>query len=1018
MGNQDSAPVSPLELRFFGPFAARVGGSPLPPLRTRKGQWLLALLALRSPRPVEREWLAATLWPESLGEQSLASLRRTLTDLRNALGPEEARIEAPTARTLRLNLDGAFVDALRFDAAVRAGDWETACALYAGPFLEDCHEEWAITDRANREEAFVCAQLRHAEAAFARGDFAEAAANWRRLVALNPLHEPAQRGLLESLCASGDHAEAIAVYRDLRVRLRGEYNAEPGAETTAIFDRVRSESRDRARAGHAPLPRPRVVAAKLPEPSDRRGAVGPLPRRLPVFLTGFIGRDRELSALFALLRARRLVTLVGMGGIGKTRLAVAAAEQLLDYAPDGAPDGAFFADLSAVREPSHLARAVAGAVGLDEPTGNDPAAVLIESLRPRALLLVLDNCEHLIESVAGFTEGLLAHCPGLRILATSREPLRVGAESVFRVPPLSRPDPCAPADSLLAHEAVQLFVERAEAVRPDFRATEETLPLVARVCARLDGIALALELAAARLSALSLEQVAVRLDDRLHLLTVGSRTAQPRQRTLRAALDWSYDLLTEPERALLRRLSVFASGFTVASARAVCLPDGAEWETLELLTALVDKSLIAPAGGERYRLLETVREYGGSLLEVDADEAATVTRRFGEHFAERAREASEQMRQGEQHQAVATLAAEDENIRAAALALLADPITAVVGQKMAVTLSRFWTMRNGLAEAARWGDRALAATVAENDTEAQRTRVRLLICAGVIARRQGDYDRAEARQAEALEVARGAGDVDGAAAALGNLALLADNRGDYERSQALREEGLELERPRGDQYSIAQFLHNIANIAQRRRDLTTAFARYDECMALQRETGDREGLAWSMTGYCYCLINRREAGGARDGDDALLRKFLAESLPLFREFEDKEGIVGTLCLLATEAGEVGDLDGFRAHLSEAMDVLEALTIYCGKAGRARDAAVFYGVGDALMTAQGTRATPPEAAQREARMVPLSEALGADEWGRAYAEGRALSLADALAAGRRVTASSPARADSCANAPPR
>lgn len=1013
MGNQDSVPF-PLELRFFGPFAALLGGHPLPALRTRKGQWLLALLAMRSPRAIEREWLAATLWPESLPEQALASLRRTLTDLRGALGTEEWRLDAPTTRTLRFLTEGASVDVLQFDAAIRAGDLTVACALYGGPYLEDCPEEWALSDRATREEAFACAQLRHASAAFSQGDFPEAAARWRRLVTMNPLHEPAQRGLMESLCAAGDHGEAIQAYRDLRARLRRDYNAEPGTETTALFDRIRAESRERVRNQAATRPTPRIVATKIPVSIDAAETL-PLPRRLPAYLTQFVGREKEIHSLLGLIRARRLVTLVGMGGIGKTRLAVATADRLLDFAPDAIPDGAFFVDLSGTRDGSQIARTVAQAVGLTDLPG-DPEAGLVAALESRILLIILDNCEHLIEDAACLSEKLLGQCPGLKILATSREPLRIGGETLLRVPSLSRPDTVGSMDveGILCHEAVQLFVERAETVNPEFCADAKNLALAAQVCVRLDGIALAIELAAARLSALSLEQVAARLDDRLHLLTAGSRTAQPRQRTLRAALDWSYELLSSAEQTLLRGLSAFASGFTVESACIVCLPDRPEWEVVELLTALVDKSLVSPVGTDRYRLLETVREYSRDRLTESGEDTETL-HRFGEYFATQTRTAAERMRQGEQKLAVETLSLEEENIRAAALLLLAEPTTAVVGQKIATTMSRFWTMRNSLGEAARWNERALQATVADDSPDASRIRVRLLGSAGIIARRQGDYVRAQMWQEESLALSRATNDIDGLAAALGNLALIAENTGDYCRSQVLREEGLALERSRDDKVSIALFLHNIANIAQRRRDLETAFVRYEECIALQREIEDREGLSWSLLGYAYTLGNRRDIGGALEGDTLLMRRCLAEAKTLMLELGDKEGLVSTLCNQAIECVHDADVQGayclFRESIdllttmegnAAVMEVLDEVACLAWSEGRAQEAAVLAGATNAVMKTQGTRLTPQEICEREEWLTPLCAHLGEEVYAAALAEGSALSLSAALAAARRAT----------------
>src|SRR6516225_8299379 len=364
------------------------------------------------------------------------------------------------------------------------------------------------------------------------------------------------------------------------------------------------------------------------------------PNNLPIQLTSFIGREREKAEVGRLLFISHLVTLTGSGGAGKTRLALqVAAEGLEEF-----PDGVWFVELAALSDPNLVLKAVASVLsGLEQP-GPVMTETLADSLRGKSMLVVLDNCEHLVEVCAHLADALLRGCPNLRILATSREALGVTGETVWRVPSLSVPDPqhLPPLDGFKEYDAVRLFIDRAVASDPQFAVTISNAPAVAQVCHRLDGIPLALELAAARVRVLAVEQIATRLDDRFRLLTGGSRTAVLRQRTLRATMDWSFDLLSQEERALLRRLSVFAGGWSLEAAEAICSGNGvAASDILDLLTQLVDKSLViteTQSGEARYRLLETVRQYGWERL-VESKEAAKIRTRHRNwylEFAERA----------------------------------------------------------------------------------------------------------------------------------------------------------------------------------------------------------------------------------------------------------------------------------------------------------------------------------------------------------------------------------------------
>jgi predicted ATPase/DNA-binding SARP family transcriptional activator len=587
--------LPPLAIHLFGPLRVTVRGAPLPRVRTRSVEWLLALLTLRQGRAVSRSWLAGTLWPESSGSQALHNLRDDLVHLRKALGPESGRLQSPTRDSLRLDLAGAAVDVLQFDAALQAGDEESlrrAVALSTGPLLEGCLEEWAFSERTTRAEQYLTALETLAERAAGRGDHPEAIRHLRRAEALDPLRDSLPRRLMTSLAAAGDPAAAIQTYRDFRIRLQEELATAPDEATTRLFHEIRAAARlpgrrgDRATGRRGEPAPPALSWAAPPVSPSPYPPVTPAPRPL----TSLIGREQELAEVRAALEQGRLVTLVGGGGVGKTRLALEVALQ----AGDESPGGAAWVELAALAEGALVLPSVAAALGLRDEGGAGDAEALTQRLVARladgAPLLALDNCEHLLDAVASVVQILLQRCPDLRVLATSRQRLGLPGEVTWRVPSLSvpaaegvgcwgvealgaAPNTLTPQhlNTLLQSAAVRLFVERAAAVHPGFRLTSSAgAAAVGQICRRLDGIPLAIELAAARVTVLPVAQIAARLDDRFKLLTRGARGALPRHQTLRALIDWSYDSLPEAEAALLRRLSVFAGGWTLEAAEAVC----------------------------------------------------------------------------------------------------------------------------------------------------------------------------------------------------------------------------------------------------------------------------------------------------------------------------------------------------------------------------------------------------------------------------------------------------------------
>ena len=475
-------------------------------------------------------------------------------------------------------------------------------------------------------------------------------------------------------------------------------------------------------AGAKPLARG-PDAHIFPTGSQMESATLKTPKRLyrtnlPLQLTSFVGRDQEVAAIPLLLERTRLVTLTGTGGVGKTRLAL----QVMANVVENYLDGAWIVDLAPLSDPVLVPQAVAMAVGIQVEGGRLPLDVLLQRLNTAHVLLVLDNCEHVVAAAAALAEELLRRCPHVHILCTSREVLRLSGEMIWRVPSLSfPPQPVGePLERILQYEAVQLFIERATAFQPDLGVTNATAGTVAHVCSCLDGIPLAIELAAARVRVLTVDQIATRLDDRFRLLTNGTRTALPRQQTLRALVDWSYDLLSTPEKIVLLRLSVFARGWTLEAAEAVC-SDGriARNEVLDLLTQLVDKSLvIAEEHGteSRYRLLETIRQYGAERL---GEERRAVRRRYIAWAVMLAEQAELQLRGAEQVAWLDRLEDEHDNLRAALDGALEARSPGEEGQesdaglRLASALWWFWYLRLYRREGLEWLQRALVGSTGE-----------------------------------------------------------------------------------------------------------------------------------------------------------------------------------------------------------------------------------------------------------------------------------------------------------------
>jgi predicted ATPase/transcriptional regulator with XRE-family HTH domain len=695
--------------------------------------------------------------------------------------------------------------------------------------------------------------------------------------------------------------------------------------------------------GRAAAPRPTILP--LPNPAPRHN--------LPLSLASFVGRETELEAIRTALADARLVTLVGAGGSGKSRLAVEVGRGLTaDY-----PDGVWLVELAPLADPELLPHVVAGALGLALAATGSPLATLVAALEPRQLLLLLDNCEHLIDASARLAEALLQRCPTVRILATSREGLGITGEVRWRVPPLAVPpdDAARPIVEVTEYAAARLFVERARAALPTFDPGEQAAA-IAHVCRRLDGMPLAIELAAALTPVLSAEQIATRLDRRLDLLAGGSRTALPRQQTLRAAIDWSYDLLLEPERRLLRRLAVFSGDWTLEAAETVC--SGGADDVLELLGRLVAKSLVQvdDGGHVHYRLLETIRQYALEKLE-GSGEAASMHERHLDWFVALAERAEPHLIGADQVVWLDALDAERDNLRAA-LAWCWSGGQAESGLRLIGALRWYWYVRDDRRnEGPVWLARflALPAVGVTPSVRVKTLAMSLMFDASLAMFLTFDPSVANEARAEATwEELRALCEETGDRASLvrnhwwiGRTALW---RGDLNRAQSLFTEGVAMASEAGDGWALAQELENLGWLAQERGENAEARRYYEESLANFRAFQDWRATVWSLLllGQTTCRqgdlpaarrsLEEARAVGRRlgqkrylwnvlrslgdvarnEGDHPEARALLAESLELARQLADPGKVRGTLLSVAWLAHAAGEAERARALLRDVL----------------------------------------------------------------------------------------------------
>lgn len=988
----DPSSATMARLYLLGAFRLEVAGQPVS-LPTRKAESLLAYLALH-PEPTghSRERLAALFWGDSPDADARRSLRVALTGLRKALAGEPFAGDRAS-----IGFDPAYplwVDALTLEDLSRrylAGGDEgllAACTvLYQGDLLADHYDDWLTLPRDRLRSCYQQALRAQVERRRERGDYIAAAEAANRLLSLDPADESAHQQLMFCYLALGDRTAARRQYEACVAALRDELAVPPSDETEALAAWIEVSP---------PTQRPRA---------GRRGNV-PLP------LTRLVGRQEALTGLEQLLTSPngrpRLVTLTGPGGNGKTRLAQEAGHLLAGRFRDGA----WWADLVPLADPAQVPAAVARVLGVAESADETVEDALADHLHDRELLLILDNCEHLVVAAAGLAAHLLHRCPDLRILATSRETLGVPGERAYPVAPLPVP-PAGRNPSVVELDrspAVALFVARAADHQPGFCLTQENGPTIAHICRRLDGIPLAIELAAARVSALSVRQIADRLDDRFRLLRSSTRTAQPRQQTLQALMDWSYDLLTPEEQAMFRRLAVFAGGWGLDAAEAVYCATATRSadhfcadEVLDLLGQLAAKSLLVTGEtpeGARYGFLETILVYARQRL-ADPVEAMAAANAHLAYFLRLAQRIEPELRGPEMHDRLAQLGCEHDNLRAAltwAFAADADPPRRLDGLRLAAALELFWYTQGLGREGRRWLEEALARAPADAPEEAI---ARAHAAAGTMAWLLGDLDTATAHHQAALTGYRALGDSRGEAWAMGNLAVCMNQRSPADEALRMYAEAASRARGAGAHWEQALILNNwsAALIDLDRAD--EAIPLLEESAANLRQIGDEWAASHPTLNLVEIAIQRDEcdrAGRLLDDMTLLADRLGIESLSAAVRLRR-----GLLHLRLGQPAVAAN--AYRAALqsyieiddrAEAIRCLEGLALAFAGLGAGDRAARLLAAADAQRAVLDSTRQPVEAAAIQRCRAQLHQRLAPAVLAEAQKAGRHLTLEDAAA----------------------
>lgn len=846
-----------LRLSLLGAFQASLDGMPLLGFESNKVRALLVYIVLEDQRPHSRESLSALLWPNLPHKQAQNNLRNILSDLRHLLGDHlsENPFLIITHDTVQRNPSSdCWVDVDEFQKftaisgpgiQINLNHLRQAVALYQGNFLEGFSvdslpfEEWALLKREQFHRQILGALRCLANFSIDCGSYEQACQYASHQAALEPWLEEAYQQWMLALALSGERSEALARYETCRRCLLDELGVEPGEETIHLYRRIRDGG----------------ITASRP--------AKPVFHNLPAQVTSFIGREQEIASIEQLLQKSRLVTLTGTGGVGKTRLAQQVAHRL----NGNYPDGIWLVEFAALADPDLVPLIVTRAIGLREQSPAQAEPLLKDYLKPRSILLIFDNCEHLTTACAGLCDSLLRACPHLALLITSREVLNLPGEVIYRIPSLSLPERISPeayppwnAESLMQSEAVRLFVARAEASLPGFVLTAENAPAIEKICRCLDGIPLAIELAAARTQMMQVEEIAIRLDDCFNWLTGGSRAALPRHQTLRACIDWSFSLLSPPERLLLQRLSVFTGGWSLEAAEFICCEkDSGDQNIFELLAQLVNKSLVIADLGSaqqtRYRLLETIRQYAAEKL--PGWQVKTLRQEYIHYYVQLAERAQAGLRGPQQPMLLDLLEVELGNIRQALEWCLAEQDQAGenidFGLRITSALWWFWHPRNRYAEGIRWFEQLLSRQClvpAEPRLPPSRIPIRAsaLQVAGWLACSTGDHSKSTEWTQESQQLFQGVG-AEGQRGLAYTLIVQANIQMSQDNILAawqLLEECLPLFEQEGDQFGASEVHLFLGMIAWNNLEYELAGQHFREHTAIKKEIGDLDGIAGGL----------------------------------------------------------------------------------------------------------------------------------------------------------------------------
>jgi predicted ATPase/DNA-binding SARP family transcriptional activator len=1003
-----------LFLSLFGPLRTTLDEQPVSGFESAKVRALLVYLAANAARPHSRSALAGLLWPEQPEDVARNNLRQALANMRRALGDQLARPPFLLIKrdSVQFNPSGDYW----LDVAVFA-EHVAACATHAHRQLETClpcmrrlraavglyqgdflaqftvsasaaFEEWALLQREHFHRLAMEA-LAHLTAYHERrGEYETARGFAARQIELEPWCEDAHRRLIRLLAIDGQRAEALAQYERCRAVLAAELGVEPEVETEALAAQVRLGG-----AAHSAARAPAVALPRLARSPNHN---------LPPQLTSFVGREDELVGLAELLAtpACRIITVVGPGGIGKTRLAIeAAAEHVPMFA-----HGAWFVALAGAADAADLARAVVAALKLAAAGDGDLEGQLLAYLREKELLLVLDNVEPLL---AGADRGagaidlllrILRGAPGVTLMVTSRERLALGGEWLYDVGGLRCPPEHEVAD-IEAFSAVQLFVQRARQVQGSFSLAASQAHAVARLCHLVEGLPLGIELAAAAVRERSCGEIAQAIATNIASLATPLRDVPARHRSLWAALDYSWRMLSREQRRALRRLAVFRGGIDAEAAAAVLGAPGSE-PPLAVLGALLDKSLLRRNAAGRYDMHELLRQYAGQKLRA-ARELDLVCGAHADYIVLLVEAIEQRLTGHDQASWFERLATEYENIRAA-LDWSLDKLRVEQAARIAGSLWRFWLARGYLVEGRAW----LARVLAVDGELSPAALAKALRGAGTLAWGQGDYTEAIGLCERSLGLARTLGDRDGEATCLHYLGSLALHQSDYVRATALLQASLALRRALGDSWGKAICLANLGAAAGRQGDVAEAERCYTESLALLRPLGDNERIA---------VVLDNLGAVARDrGDHARARRLYEEGLGLFRELGNKWNIATCLNNLGGIALDQADYAEARERYAESLlllqelgdkdaiaGCLEGLAGVAGGCGLAEQAARLYGAAEAIRAAIGSPLSPV-ARERYERAVAVARAqLPPLAFAAAWQAGRAMTLDGALAEARAL-----------------